>query len=1018
MRRACATLAGPLQGAQNESVAGVAGPRSLGIAGRVVERRALVESIRGVVGGTPCAVFVHGEAGVGKTRLVSSVCEEAAEQGVVVLWGRCVRFGAVGAPYVPLIRALEGWVESADAPELSAVLDAVPSAHELLPSLGGHSSDGAVRLLPVVDALMMAIASRGPTVLVVDDVQWADLASRDALAYLVAGFRGQRLAVFTTYRDEELGAGDPMHGWLADLRRLPSVSEVRLDRLNRDETQQQLAMLLGGAPHPQLVDDVVDRSGGNPYLSELLVRGLRLTDNGLPAGLPAELTGALLAAWHRLSVSAREVMRMLAVAGRPMPIGDLRNVAAATGIDSDALTAALAEATNAGICVAQDPDLCWFRHPLLAEVLYGTFVPGEAAPIHSGWAKVLESGSAAGLDEVRRVGDLALHYEGAGDLAPCLEASLRAADLAWRIKAVREEAVHLRRAARLWPIVHGDGSDSVAGEIGLLERVASANDLVGDAEMSFEAWSRALELVDEQVDPLAASRILVRWSATAHETGRAKLEPIAQLRRAVELCGPFPDSREYAEALARLSLTQTWNFELEPACSNAEEAVRAAHRSGSHGALSLGYEARGFAYLPNERAERDIAEAMRCALLSDDPVRIAWARIARRNLLDARGRITEWVEVAAQAVNDALDAGASSVAAFLAGTATDLLTVGRVSDAADIVRTGLSLAGAPNARAGVRLAAALLAVRQGNLQATEMHLQRAEELIPDLEEYPGFGAPWILAEYLLARRQPAQALALLSRTMLGQGIDAQGRSADELLMWAARAAADLTEDARDRRDPQAESTAHAGLNKLVKLRSAQTPPPFEAADSGDLVQPAIKALFTAEVARAGAATPTSTPTSALWEDAARRCAAAEMRWEETVAIWRWAQALLDQGATRAVVAVPLRSAHRAAAKIGATPLRHQAEALATLAKIPLEEPVIAAHDQPATPLRSLTKREQEVLAHLVAGRTYAEIATALFISEKTVSVHISNLLRKTGTSSRREVAALAIRLGQSTTENH
>jgi DNA-binding CsgD family transcriptional regulator len=605
-----------------------------------------------------------------------------------------------------------------------------------------------------------------------------------------------------------------------------------------------------------------------------------------------------------------------------------------------------------------------------------------------------------------------LHYEGAGDLGACLEASLRAADLAGRIKAVREEAVHLRRAARLWPTVHRDGSDRVAGEVGLLERVGSANYLVGDAETSFGAWSRALELVDERGDPLAASRILVQWSLTAEATGRRTVEPIAELRRAVELCGSFTDSREYAEALATLSLSQAWSDELEPARRTAEEAVRAAHRSGSCGALSLAYEARGFAYPPNERAERDTAEAMRYALLSDDPVRIAWARVAHRNLLAERGRITEIAEVAVQGLNDALDAGASSVAVALASTATDLLILGRVSDAADMVRTGLSLAAAPTARAMVRLAAAQLAVRQGNLSAADMHLHRAKELIPDLEERPALEAPTILAEYLLARRQPAQALALLSRTMLSQAVDP--RIADQMLMWAARAAADLSEDARDRRDPQAENTAHAALDELVKLRSGLTPPPFEATDPGDLVQPAIKALFTAEVARAGPATPTSTLTSALWEDAVRRCAAAEMRWEEAVATWRWAQALLDEGAPRSVVAAPLRSAYQAAAKMGATPLRHQAEALATLAKIPLEEPVTTPHDQPATPLRSLTKREQEVLAHLVAGRTYAEIANALFISEKTVSVHVSNLLRKTGTTSRHEVAALASRLGYPT----
>jgi DNA-binding CsgD family transcriptional regulator len=93
------------------------------------------------------------------------------------------------------------------------------------------------------------------------------------------------------------------------------------------------------------------------------------------------------------------------------------------------------------------------------------------------------------------------------------------------------------------------------------------------------------------------------------------------------------------------------------------------------------------------------------------------------------------------------------------------------------------------------------------------------------------------------------------------------------------------------------------------------------------------------------------------------------------------------------------------------------EKLAMLGKIPLEEPAVAAREHATGPFSSLTKREREVLSHLVAGRTYAEIANALFISEKTVSAHVSNLLHKTGTSSRREVSALALRVGQSSTGN-
>jgi DNA-binding CsgD family transcriptional regulator len=953
-------------------------------------------------------VFVHGEAGVGKTRLVRAVCDEAAAGGVAVLWGRCVRFGAVDSPYGPLISALEGWAESAEPDELADVLEAVPAAGELLASLGGYASNSEVRLLSVVDGLVMAIASHRPTVLVIDDVQWADLASRDALAYLVAGFRRQRLAVLTTYRDEELGTGHPMHSWLADLRRLPSVTDVRLDRLTWDETEQQLAMLLGGRPHQHLVDDVVRRSDGNPYLSELLIEGVTSTDDQLPADLPAELTGALLAAWHRLSAPAREVMRVLAVAGRPTSIEDLREVAAARGIGPEALTTALAEATNNGISMAPSTDVCWFRHPLLAEVLYATFVPGEAEPVHAAWAKALESRYGTGRDQVQRQGDLALHYEGAHDLESCLEASLRAADLAKAIRAPREEAVHLRRAARLWPTVHRGDTHGTHSEADLLERVARASDLVGDGEASFAAWSRALELIDERADPLRASRLFRRWADSAWATGRTRGRPVAEAAHAVELSQAFPDSEEYAEALAYLSWCQWWHNELELSRRYAEDAVQAAHRSGSSAALSLAYAARGNADLDSERSDRDTATGWRFAEMTGDP-ELAWRiLVIRMNYLSRRGRVTECVEIAAKFLPFALNAGALSVAVFAAGILADyLLMLGRLSETSDVVREGLSLAGLPNASAMVRVSAASLSVRQGNPDMAGMHLQRAKELMPELENRPGLSAQPVLAEYLLATGRPEQALDLLSRTMAAQFADT--RDADEMLVWGARVTGDLVEAARDRRDSAGVRKTRAAFDDLLTVRRSMMPEAFEVAGPEDLIQPAMKALFTAETARCMA----ETSTAAAWEEAVHRCDAAGMRWDEAVASWRWAQALLAEGAPRAVVAVPLRSAHRYAVAVGAIPLRHQVEALAALGTIPLKEPAEASPQEAPARFRSLTKREQEVLSHLVAGRTYAEIAKALFISEKTVSVHVSNLLHKTGTSSRREVAALAIRLGQS-----
>jgi DNA-binding CsgD family transcriptional regulator len=989
-------------------VGGTAGTRSPGIVGRIEERRILGAAIQAAIDGQPCAVFVHGEAGVGKTRLTRAVCDEAAARGVAVLWGRCVRFGAVDAPYVPLIGALEGWAESAEPEERSAVLAAVPAAGELLQSLGDRTSDSAVRLLSVVDALVMAIAAHRPTVLVVDDVQWADLASRDAIAYLVAGFRSQRLAILTTYRDEELMSGDPMHTWLADLRRLPSVTDVRLGRLSWDETEQQLALLLDGPPLRQLVDQVVRRSDGNPYLTELLVQGLTNTAEGLPNDLAAELTGALLAAWHRLSVPGREVMRLMAVAGRPTSIDDLREVAAARGIDRDALTSALAEATNAGISVTQGRDQCWFRHPLLAELLYNTFVPGEAEPAHAAWAKALESRSASGLEELQRQGDLALHYERARDLEACLEASLRAADLAKRVRSPREEAVHLRRAAALWPMVHRGGGEDPGREVDLLERVARSNDLLGEGEASFAAWSRLRDLVDEHSDPLRACRLLRRWADSAWATGRTKGRPVAEAEHAVELSRPFPDSPEYADALAYLSWCQWWMNELDLSRTYADEAVEAAHRSGSNAALGFAYAVRGNGDIHGEHSDADTAAGLRYAKLSGDP-ELTWRVVViRNNYLIRRGRVLECVEILREFLPVALDAGALSVAVFAAGLLSHhLLMLGRLAESSVVLREGLSLAALPIASATVRLEAASLSVRRGDVEVAGLHLQRARELM-GLENRAGLSAQTVLAEYLLATGDAEQALDLLSRTMVAHVADT--RDADEMLVWGARAAADLMEAARDRNDSAALERTQAAYDNLVAVRRGMQPAPFDVMGPEDLVQPAMEALFTAETARYLA----EKPTSAIWAEAVRRCDAAGLRWDEAVASWRSAQALLDEGASRAAVAVPLRSAYRFALDAGAVPLRQQTETLAALGRIRLEEPAATARAQPPAPFDSLTRREQEVLSHLVAGRTYAEIAKALFISEKTVSVHVSNLLHKTSTSSRREVAALAVRLSVTT----
>ena len=151
-----------------------------------------------------------------------------------------------------------------------------------------------------------------------------------------------------------------------------------------------------------------------------------------------------------------------------------------------------------------------------------------------------------------------------------------------------------------------------------------------------------------------------------------------------------------------------------------------------------------------------------------------------------------------------------------------------------------------------------------------------------------------------------------------------------------------------------------------------------------------------------------------WREAVAACAQAGLGWEQQVSSWRLAFALIESGASRTEAAEILRGVHEYAVRQGAAPLQGRVEELAASARISLTSPRVPSAATVPAAFSGLTAREAEVLAHLVANRTNAEIAGALFISEKTVSVHVSNLLRKTATASRREVAALARRVGWGT----
>ena len=268
------------------------------LSGREDELETLLEVVRLGTGGSPQAVLVQGEAGVGKTTLVRAVVDQARADGAQVLWGQALRFGAVEASYHPLVLALEGWLAGAGDAERAAIIEEMPAAALVLPSLGAAPAGSGSHLMTVVDALIGRVVARGPTVLVVDDVQWADPSTWDALAYLVAGFTRQPFALLATQRDEQVGSED-FQRWLGSLRRLPGTRELRLTRLDggdraagRDPPGRR-TVVSSGRPGVRALSrqPVLHRAPGPADT-------LGATD--LPDVVPDELSRALLESWRAL----------------------------------------------------------------------------------------------------------------------------------------------------------------------------------------------------------------------------------------------------------------------------------------------------------------------------------------------------------------------------------------------------------------------------------------------------------------------------------------------------------------------------------------------------------------------------------------------------------------------------------------------------------------------------------------------------------------------------------------------
>lgn len=955
--------------------------------GREAELAHLRTALLRAEGGQASTVLLAGEAGVGKTRLLAEFMAEAEAGGggggggkAHVLSGGSVELGSVSLPYAPFVEALSGLARRLPPGRLAAL--AGPGRGDLarlLPELGpaehaGDAEAAQLQLFERLRGLLERLAAEAPVVLALEDLHWADQSSRDLLAFLVHALNDARVLVVGTYRSDELNRRHPLRALLARFERDPNVERLDVRPFDRAELVELLTGLLAGPPDTDLVEAVLARSEGNAFFAEELVAAAL---DGAGGDLPPTLREVLLTRIEALPPDTQAVLRVAAAAGRE---ADHELLAAVAGLDAPRLLAALRTAVAEQVLVTRPGTLGYaFRHALAAEAVHDDLLPGERIALHAELARVLgERPELVGHAELNGV--LAWHWEAAHDQPRALAASVCAAREAKASWAFADALRHLERALELWHAV--DDAERHAGTdlAGLLRRAAGAASSAGDQVRAIGLAREALALVDPGSDPVRAGLLHMLLGRALDVAGRDGFDE--QYETAVRLVPAEPPTAPRARVLAAWGIALMLKPRYAEARAVSQEAIAVARQVGAvdEEATALITLGTAQASLADEAWVATFASARELAEQTGSVVN--QLRVAN-NLSDTlfhEGRLEQGLATALEGAALAHHHGLGRVrgAALLGNAAECLLALGRWDEAEPLIREGLSLESANfiglqlvSIRAQLDLWRGALPDAASGLRQTERHLSSTTQA--------QFSAGIDALRAEIARRGERHDDV---RRLVAEGLDriagVDGRRLYGADLYAVGVRAEMERpdgDAGDLLDRLRAELAHpAGAGPMYRAT-------------------ALVALAEGSPADEGA-----------WAAAVAALDGLSRPFPAAYARVRQAGALLAAG-EREQAAGLLRGAWEVAVRLGAEPLREDIERLARRGRIDLEAVVQAQNDL------GLTRREEEVLRLVAEGRSNRQIGEALFISGKTASVHVSNILAKLGVEGRGEAAALAHRLG-------
>jgi ATP/maltotriose-dependent transcriptional regulator MalT len=1003
--------------------------------GREGELAELELAAREAASSRPGLVLLGGDSGVGKTRLIAELERRlrpesddsdsappappappvpADAERPLVLRGDAVQASDGELPYAALLGALRPLVRAHD-PAFALLPDGTRAQlATLLPGLqdvpareAPGEGDGSARLalFEALLALLDRLSERAPLILILEDMHWADRSTLAFVAFLIRSLRDERVLVVLSYRSDELYRRLPLRPLLSELGHGEGARRIMLEPFDRDELSEALADILGAPPKPALLQRLLERGEGNAlYTEELLAAGL--DGRGAP---PRSLSDAFLGRIERLSPDAQRVARALAL-GRAL---DEPALAEITGLDDGALREALRQAVAEQVLVPVAGETFGFRHALLREVLYDDLLPGERGALHAALARRLEEeAEQSGEDDderLDRIVSIASHHFAAGDQPAALRTSIVAADAATCGRAFEQAADLYERALALWPRVPDPEALVGIDHAALLWRAAVTLSTL-DARSRAETLLReALGELDRDADPTRYARYLMRLGSMLWSLNRGD-DAIAAGRQSLELLPEGDPERPHVRGwLARLQLLRG---RFREASAEAEAALADARAVGNEHAVTELLDTRGMALTALGQIDEGIAslrESIDLARRNDETERLATSYANLADMLLLAGRGPEGMQVA----QEGLELTPPEHVRAHGWLTLVLSEVAFACGEWTLARSSLSPM--PKALSGIfyifrMLRVAELAMGVGDEERAADALERIAEPVAASTEPQWIGGYGALTADLFARRgdlagaQLAVAEALDRMEVCTEDIGRISRvSLSGIAVEADRAqrARDLGDTAA-RRDALARARLHLG--RLEACAEDGGPPESARALHGR-----------AEMARArgrGAAN--------AYARAAQAWRTIHIPYSAAIATWRQAECLAENGDREGAAAAAQQALEEARA-LGSMWLEREIRGLGERARLGLAgaadgdgggaepgpgEPVADAVEDPF----GLTERERQVLSLLAEGATNRQIGAALYMAEKTASVHVSRILAKLDVRGRTEAAAVAHRL--------